>query len=80
MDVSRVAVYRVSSSSVRRHDNCLQTGAQYVTVFSYPKVEQYGLLSEAHFEVIKDFKRYVLANPQNEESNMDCVAYVLPDN
>jgi hypothetical protein len=55
-------------------------GAQYVTVFNYPKVEQYGLLSEAHFEAIKEFKRYVLANPQNKTSNLAKVAYILPDN
>lgn len=55
-------------------------GGQYVTVFNYPQVGEYGVLSEGHFDAIKEFKRYVSANPQNETSNLDRVAYVLPDN
>jgi hypothetical protein len=55
-------------------------GAKYVVVFNYPQTGPYGLLSEAHFDAIKAFQDYVLKNPQNETSNVEHVAYVLPDN
>jgi hypothetical protein len=55
-------------------------GANYVVVFNYPQTGPYGLLSEAHFDAIKTFQKYVLETPQNKTSNVERVAYVLPDN
>ncbi len=55
-------------------------GAKYVVVFNYPQVNEFGLLTEAHFDSVKKFRDYVLANPQNDSSNVEKVAYVLPDN
>ena len=53
-------------------------GAKYAVVFDYPKIEQYGILTEEHFEAIKDFWNYVRSNPQNFGANEGKVAYVLP--
>ena len=55
-------------------------GAKYVEVFNYPQAGPYGLLTEEHFNAIKEFRDYVLANPQNKSSNAKGLAYVLPDN
>jgi len=55
-------------------------GAKYVLVFNYPQIGQFGMLSEDHFEAIKNFKNYVLENPQNKSSNTDRIACLLPDN
>ncbi len=55
-------------------------GAKYVAVFNYPQIGQYGLLSEDHFNAIKAFRDYVVTNPQNETSDTQRLAYVLPDN
>jgi hypothetical protein len=54
-------------------------GAKYVAVFNYPQTGPYGLLSEAHFDAIKSFRDYVLVHPNNS-SNVERVAYILPDN
>ncbi|MCW4018601.1 MAG: hypothetical protein NWF00_08005 [Candidatus Bathyarchaeota archaeon] len=55
-------------------------GAKYVVVYNYPQTGPYGLLGEEHFSAIEDFRNYVLANPQNKSSNVEKVAYVVPDN
>ena len=55
-------------------------GAKYVEIFNYPQTGPYGLLTEDHFNAIKDFRNYVLTNPENKSSNVNRVAYVLPDN
>jgi hypothetical protein len=60
-----------------------EAGAKYVIVFNYPtypKGNPYGILSEDHFEALKQFSQYVSMNPQNGASNTEQVAYVLPDN
>jgi hypothetical protein len=55
-------------------------GAKYVEVFNHPQTGPYGLLTEDHLNVIKEFRDYVLANPQNKSSNVERLAYVVPDN
>jgi hypothetical protein len=55
-------------------------GAKYVVVFNYPQTGPYGLLTEAHFDAIKEFRNYVLAHPQKPSSNVERVAYIIPDN
>ena len=57
-----------------------KAGAKYVAVFNYPNIGPYGLLTEEHYDAIKDFKDFVNKNPQNGTSNRDKIAYVLPDN
>jgi len=55
-----------------------KTGAKYVVVFDYPKIEQYGILTEEHFDAMKDFWNYVHSNPQEHGVIQGEVAYVLP--
>jgi hypothetical protein len=57
-----------------------QAGAKYITIFNYPEIGAYGLLSEEHFDAIRQFKEYVKKNPQNESSNVHRIAYILPEN
>jgi hypothetical protein len=53
-------------------------GAKYVVIFDYPKIGQYGILTEKHFDAMKDFWDYIHSNPQNFGVNEGRVAYVLP--
>jgi hypothetical protein len=55
-----------------------KTGAKYVVVFDYPKIGQYGILTEQHFDVMKDFWTYVHSNPQEHGVIQGEAAYVLP--
>ena len=57
-----------------------QTGAKYIIVFNYPVTGPYGLLTEEHFNAIKDFKNFVTNNLRNKTSNTQKIAYVLPEN
>ncbi len=57
-----------------------QAGAKYVAVFNYPETGPYGLLTEEHFNAIKQFNDYVNSNSQNKTSNIQKIAYVLPEN
>ena len=41
-------------------------GAKYVVVFNYPQIGPYGLLTEDHFNAIKNFKNYVPRTRQNK--------------
>ena len=53
-------------------------GAKYIVVFDYPKISPYGILTEAHFEALKNFWNYAHSNPQNFGIDQGEVAYVLP--
>jgi hypothetical protein len=55
-------------------------GARYVLVYNFPQTGPYGLLTEEHLDVIRDFRDYVVANSHNTSSNTERVAYVVPDN
>ena len=57
-----------------------QAGAKYIAVFNYPETGPYGLLTEEHFNAIRKFKDFVSNNPQNRTSNLQRIAYVLPEN
>ena len=57
------------------------SGAKYVVVFDYPKVSQYGILTEEHLDAMKRFWRYIHANPRRPEIDSltsTQTAYVLP--
>jgi hypothetical protein len=53
-------------------------GAKYVVIFDYPKIGQYGVLTEDHFGNMTEFWNYVQSNPQNFGATKGTVAYVLP--
>ena len=55
-----------------------KNGAKYVVVFNYPKIEQYGILTENHFDALRDFWNYIHNNPQEHGVIQSEVAYVLP--
>ena len=55
-----------------------KTGAKYVVVFDYPKIGQYGILTEDHFDALKDFWNYVHSSPQEHGVIQGEAAYVLP--
>jgi hypothetical protein len=55
-----------------------QAGAKYAVVFDYPNSTQYGILTDEHFEALKNFWNYVKNNPQDHGVGKGKVAYVLP--
>ena len=57
-----------------------KTGAKYVVVFNYPKIEQYGILTEQHFDALRDFWNYIHSNPREHGIIQSEAAYVLPQN
>jgi hypothetical protein len=56
------------------------SGAKYAFVFSYPKIGEYGTLSEeqGHFDSLKKFWEILHSNPDSFGSNRAEVAYVVP--
>lgn len=55
-----------------------ESGSKYIVVFNYPKMEQYGLLTQEHLEAMQKFWNYANSNPQKFGFNKGTVAYVLP--
>lgn len=55
-----------------------KNGAKYVVVFSYPKIGQYGVLTEEHFNALKNFWNYIHVNPYDHGVIQGKLAYVLP--
>jgi len=55
-----------------------KTGAKYLVVFDYPKIEQCGIFTEKHFDALKDFWSYIHSNPQEYGVIQGEAAYVLP--
>ncbi len=53
-------------------------GAEYVIVFDAPKLSTYGILTENHFDKLKQFWNYVQDNPQDFGSHNATAAYVMP--
>jgi len=56
------------------------SGAKYAFVFSYPKIGEYGTLSEeqGHFASLKKFWDTLHSNPDSFGSNKAEVAYIVP--
>ena len=56
------------------------SGAKYAFVFSYPKIGEYGTLSEeqGHFASLKKFWDTLQRNPDSFGSNKAEVAYIVP--
>jgi hypothetical protein len=55
-------------------------GAKYILIFNYPQTGPNGVLSEEHFDALKTFWEYAVETPQNQTSNTQKLAYVVPDN
>ncbi|MCW4019443.1 MAG: hypothetical protein NWF00_12335 [Candidatus Bathyarchaeota archaeon] len=55
-----------------------QAGAKHVVVFSYPDLNKFGILTEEHFEAMKEFWQYINKHPEDHGSQQATVAYVLP--
>lgn len=55
-----------------------KAGAKYAVVFDYPNSTQYGILTDDHFQALKNFWSYVKNNPQDHGANQGKVAYILP--
>ena len=55
-----------------------KNGGKYVVVFDYPKIEQYGILTEKHFDKLKEFWSYIHSNTHEHGIIKGEVAYVLP--
>lgn len=53
-------------------------GAKYAVVFSYPKIGEYGTLTEDHFDALRRFWNKLQSNPSSFGSNNAEVAYVVP--
>jgi hypothetical protein len=53
-------------------------GAKYVVVFDYPKIWRYGILTDEHFDALKNFWNYIHGSPQDYGVEQGKVAYVLP--
>jgi hypothetical protein len=54
------------------------SGAKYAFVFSYPKIGEYGILTQEHFDALKKFWDTLHSNPNSFGSNKAQVAYVVP--
>ena len=57
-----------------------QNGAKYVVIFNYPKIGQYGILTDDHLDAIERFWNYTKNNTHDHGVNQGKVAYVLPSN
>ena len=57
-------------------------GAKYAVIFDHPETEysEYGILTEEHFNALKDFWNYVNNNREKHGTEKAEVAYVLPEN
>ena len=56
-----------------------KTGAKYLVIFNYaPEIDQYGILTDEHFDKMEDFWNYVHSNPQDYGVIKGEAAYVLP--
>jgi hypothetical protein len=54
-----------------------KNGAKYVVVFNYPKIEPYGILTDDHFDALKEFWSYIHSNTQEHGAIKGEAAYVL---
>ncbi len=56
-------------------------GVKYAVIFNHPDLlEQYGILTEEHFDALEDFWNYVNSNLGKHGTVKADVAYVLPEN
>lgn len=54
-------------------------GADYVLVFNFPPINQYGALIEEHFMALEEFWNWIHTNSREEMKTEERVAFVLPE-
>jgi len=47
-------------------------------IFDYPKISEYGILTDKHFEALEKFWNYINNNPRKHGTLKGEIAYVLP--
>jgi hypothetical protein len=58
-----------------------EAGAKYIAIFNYPKINDYGIIADEHFEALKNFWNDVCAMPQTVQGSIKAeAALVLPRN
>jgi hypothetical protein len=58
-----------------------EAGAKYVIIFNYPKINDYGVMTDEHFEALERFWNDVIAMPQTIHGSIKAeAALVLPKN
>jgi hypothetical protein len=70
-------------SGVELYDDLVlayDAGARYVVVFDYPKLFNFGILTDDHFDALENFWNYFKKHPEKHGSVKGEVAYVLPEN
>ena len=56
-----------------------ESGAKYVVIFNYPKINDYGILTDEHFEALERFWNEVVKPPQVVHGSIEAeAALVLP--
>ena len=56
-----------------------ESGAKYVVIFNYPKINDYGILNDEHFEALERFWNEVVKTPQVVHGSIQAeAALVLP--
>lgn len=55
-----------------------EAGADYVLVFNFPPINQYGALTEEHFTALENFWNYTHTHSRKEQKTEEKVAFVLP--
>ena len=65
------------SQMLEQLNTAYDAGAQYVIVFNYPQINQYGALVDEHFEAMQNFWSRMHSSPRNGLAKAN-VAVVLP--
>lgn len=55
-----------------------KAGAKYIIIFNYPKINNYGILTENHFNAMKEFWKMINDQKTRPERVKAEVAFVLP--
>lgn len=55
-----------------------RAGAKYIIVFNYPKINEYGILSEEHFGALQKFWSFIHSPASRMQRTKAEAAYVLP--
>jgi hypothetical protein len=53
-------------------------GADYVLIFNFPPINQYGALTEEHFKALENFWNYIHTHSRKEPLTEERTAFVIP--
>ena len=56
-----------------------EAGAKYVIIFNYPKINDYGIMTDEHFEALERFWNHITTTPKSMRDSAEA-ALVLPRN